>query len=87
LAYLNICSLASRFLLRSTNWGEAGSITMQEVEVADFARQLFQAHGPKAAAEAAQKARALEEQGKADEATTWRRIKAAIKEMLGPHQS
>ncbi len=60
---------------------------MQAVEVSDYARQLYQAHGPKAAAEAAQKARALEEQGKADEANTWRKVEAAIKEMLGPHQS
>lgn len=60
---------------------------MQGVEVADYARQLFQAHGPKAAAEAAQKARKLEDEGKAEEATTWRRIEAAIREMLGPHQS
>jgi hypothetical protein len=60
---------------------------MQGADVTDFARQLYQAHGPKAVAEAAQKARALEEQGKADEAKSWRRIEAALKEMLGPHQS
>lgn len=60
---------------------------MQEVEIADFARQLFQAHGPKAAAESAQKAAALEKEGKSDEAATWRRVEEAVKEMLGPHQS
>jgi hypothetical protein len=60
---------------------------MQETQVADFARQLYQTHGPKAVAEAAQRARSLEEQGKAEEATTWRRIESVIKEMLGPHQS
>jgi len=60
---------------------------MQVVDVQDYARQLFEAHGDKAVAEAAQKARALEEQGKNEEAKTWRLIEAAVKEMLGPHQS
>jgi len=53
----------------------------------DYARQLLAAHGDKAVAEAAQKARSLEEQGNSEEARTWRSIEAALKEMLGPHQS
>ena len=60
---------------------------MQGVDVQDYARQLFEAHGEKAVAEPAQKARALEEQGKDEEAKTWRLIEGAVKEMLGPHQS
>ena len=60
---------------------------MQTVDVQDYARRLFEAHGDKAVAEAAQKARALEEQGKREDAEPWRRIEAALKEMLGPHQS
>ena len=60
---------------------------MQGVNVQDYARQLFEAHGEKAVAEAAQKAHALEEPGKYEEAKTWRLIEAAVKEMLGPHQS
>jgi len=60
---------------------------MHGLEIEDYARQLFEAHGAKAVAEAAQKARALEEQGKNDEAKTWRQIEAALKEKLGPHQS
>ncbi|QGM97741.1 hypothetical protein [Methylocystis parvus] len=60
---------------------------MQGVELQDYARQMFEARGAKAAAEAAQKARALEEQQKAEEARQWRQIEAAIKAMLGPHQS
>jgi hypothetical protein len=60
---------------------------MQEVDIQDYARQLFEAHGNKAVAEAAQKARAFEDQGNGDEAKTWRRIEAALKEMLGPRQS
>ena len=60
---------------------------MPEADVQDYARQLFEAHGDKAVAEAAQKARALEDQGKGEEAKTWRLIEAALKGMLGPHQS
>ena len=60
---------------------------MQEAEINDYARRLLNAHGPKAAAEAAQKARSCEESGKAEEAETWRHVEAAIREMLGPHQS
>ncbi len=60
---------------------------MQMVDVQDYARRLYEAHGAKAVAEAAQKARALEDQGKAEDAEPWRRIESALKEMLGPHQS
>ncbi|MFY9658713.1 MAG: hypothetical protein WAK01_19370 [Methylocystis sp.] len=60
---------------------------MQTVDVQDYARRLFEAHGDKAVAEAAQKARALEDQGKPEDAEPWRRIESALKEMLGPHQS
>lgn len=60
---------------------------MQEINVHEFARQLLEAHGANAIAEAAQRASALEKEGKADEAKTWRHIEAALKEMRGPHQS
>jgi hypothetical protein len=60
---------------------------MQELDIQDYARQLLEAHGNKAVAEAAQKARALEEQGKREDAESWRRIELALKLMLGPHQS
>jgi hypothetical protein len=60
---------------------------MQEVEIHEYARRLFNAHGAKAAAEAAQKARSCEENGKGEDAKTWRHVEAAIKQMLGPHQS
>lgn len=60
---------------------------MQETDIQDYARQLLEAHGDKAVAEAAQKARALEEQGKSEQAQTWRRVEAALMLMLGPHES
>ena len=61
--------------------------TMHEAEISAYARQLYEAHGARAAAEAAQKARAFEEKGDEDQSTTWRRVEAAIKLMRGPNQS
>lgn len=59
---------------------------MEEADIHDYARQLLAAHGDKAVAEAAQKARSLEEKGDAEEAKAWRHIEAALKSMLGPRQ-
>ena len=58
---------------------------MQEKDIQDYARQLFDAHGTKAVAEAAQKARAFEEQGNSEQAKTWRHIEAALMLMRGPN--
>jgi hypothetical protein len=60
---------------------------MRETEIQDYARQLLEAHGDKAVAEAAQRASTLETQGNNDEAETWRHIEAALKLMRGPHVS
>lgn len=60
---------------------------MQEIAIQDYARQLLEAHGAAAIAEAAQKARAFEEQGNKEDAETWRHIEAALKIMRGPHES
>jgi len=60
---------------------------MQEIEIQDYARQLFEAHGDKAVVEAAKKARSFEDQGNTEEAKTWRHIEAALKLMRGPKQS
>jgi hypothetical protein len=60
---------------------------MQAIELQDYARQLFQAHGTKAIAEAAQKARAFEQQGDDEQAQTWRSIEAVLLQMRGPHES
>ena len=62
-------------------------IEMSELEIYDYARQLFEAHGAKAIAEAAQKACALEQQGEDEKAETWRHIEATLKLMRGPHES
>jgi hypothetical protein len=60
---------------------------MQEIDIQDYARRIFDAHGERAIAEAAQRARALEDNGEGEEARTWRHIEAAIKLLRGPHAS
>jgi len=60
---------------------------MQTVDVQDYARQLLDAHGFKAIAEAAQKASTFEAQGDDKQAQMWRRIEAALIEMRGPRAS
>jgi hypothetical protein len=66
---------------------EYDGMRMQQTEIYDYARQLLEAHGDKAVAEAAQKARGFEVQGKSEDAETWRHIEAALKTMRGPHES
>jgi hypothetical protein len=60
---------------------------MREIEIHDFARQLLEAHGAKAIAEAARNAIDLEMNGDIELAKAWRHIEDAMKLMRGPHQS
>lgn len=60
---------------------------MHATEIQQHARKLYDVMGPKALAEAAQKARAYESDGQKDEAETWRRIEAALRLLNGPHAS
>ena len=60
---------------------------MQAIGIEEHARKLLAAHGNKAIAEAAQKAKTLEEHTELEEAKTWRRIEAALREMQGPRVS
>jgi hypothetical protein len=60
---------------------------MKESEIHDYARQLWEAHGAKAVAEAAQKACRFEAQGDDGQAKTWRQIEDALRLMRGPHES
>jgi hypothetical protein len=60
---------------------------MLATEIQAHARKLFEAHGAKAIAEAAQKARTFEERGDQQEASNWRRIEAALRQLRGPHAS
>jgi len=60
---------------------------MQAVEVQEYARRLWEAHGSKAIAEAAQKASAFDQQGDREQADTWRSIEQALLLMRGPNES
>jgi hypothetical protein len=60
---------------------------LREIDIQEYARQLLEAHGAKAVAEAAQKACAFETEGNKEDATTWRHIEAALKLMRGPNVS
>ena len=60
---------------------------MLAVEIEESARKLMEAYGSQALAEAAQKARALEEAGDRAQAADWRKIEAALREMRGPRAS
>ena len=51
---------------------------MREIEIHDYARQLLEAHGAKAIAEAAQNAVGLEAKGEVELARTWRHIVGAM---------
>lgn len=57
---------------------------MHAIEIQEHADKLFAALGPKALAEAAQKAKTCEERGDQDEAATWRRIEKALVQSQGP---
>ncbi|SIS94926.1 hypothetical protein SAMN05421759_10796 [Roseivivax lentus] len=57
------------------------------MKIHEHARALYHARGAKAQAEAAQKARQLEETGAKAEADIWRAIQRSISEMRGAHQA
>ena len=60
---------------------------MEETMIAEYARQLMEAHGDRAVAEAAQRAVACEQQNNKEEAKTWRHVEAALKALRGPSAS
>jgi hypothetical protein len=60
---------------------------MNATDVSALARHLFTTQGPKAIAEAAQKAAACRQAGDAEQAKMWQRVEAILQEMRGPHQS
>ncbi len=60
---------------------------MNATDISTIARHLFETHGVKAIAEAAQKAVSFEHAGDEEQAKTWRRVEAALMEMRGPHES
>ncbi len=57
---------------------------MHAVEIQEHANKLYAALGPKALAEAAQRAKGYEQRGDQQEAVMWRRIERALVQSLGP---
>jgi hypothetical protein len=60
---------------------------MNAVEIQMHAQKLYAAHGPKALAEAAEKARQLKAAGEEAQAQDWKRIEAALQTLKGPNVS
>lgn len=60
---------------------------MDMKQVHDFARKLVEAHGERAEVEAAAKLRAAEDAGDKQEVENWTRIRAAVRERRGAHES
>ena len=60
---------------------------MESTKILEHARALYAAHGDKAEAEAAQKAKQYADAGDEAQSETWARIRKAISEMRGPHAS
>lgn len=60
---------------------------MSEMQIHVIARQMMEAHGLEAIAQAANNACACEGKGQAEQAREWRHIEDALKLMRGPHQS
>lgn len=67
--------------------GNTSTSDITAAEIDERARQLWEVHGGKAIAEAAEKARTSEAAGNAKHAETWRRIESALLQMRGPHAS
>lgn len=59
---------------------------MDQKDRVQYARSLYDAHGDKAEAEAAQKAATARAAGNAVDAATWDKIRAHIRELRGAHQ-
>jgi len=60
---------------------------MNATDISALARHLFETRGAQAIAEAAQKAASYEKTADQEQASTWRKVEAVLRELRGPHQS
>lgn len=60
---------------------------MEMTQVHNIARRLFETHGLKAEAEAAQKLQEAERAGDEEQKDLWRRVRAAVHDMKGARES
>jgi hypothetical protein len=63
-----------------------GGIKMSTADISAVAHRLFETHGAKAIAEAAQKAASFEKAGDEAQAKFWRRVEAVVLEIRGPRE-
>lgn len=71
--------------LTACNSWKDGSV--KEMDVAQYAREMFDQYGAKAIAIAAQKAKSADEGGEAGVAKKWRQIEQTLAAMRGPAES
>ena len=83
------CILTPLFVTAQEPSGFAtkGGDFMDTVRISEYAGALYRARGGKAEAEASEKFRQCEQQGKLDEARDWNAIRRAIRAMRGPNES
>ncbi len=60
---------------------------MNASDISALARHLLETQGAKAIAQAAQNADHFGKAGDREQAKTWQRVEAVLREMRGPHQS
>ena len=60
---------------------------MNASDISALARHLLETQGAKAIAEAAQSADHFANAGDMEQAKTWQRVEAVLREIRGPHQS
>jgi len=60
---------------------------MFATDIHTAARSLLDAHGPKAIAEAAQKAKRFKRLGDDEQSRDWKRIEKVLKAMTGPKET
>ena len=60
---------------------------MNASDISALAHQLFATQGAKAIAQAAQKAESCRQAGDEEQAKTWQRVEAVLREMRGARQS
>jgi hypothetical protein len=58
-----------------------------DTDISALARYLFETQGAKAIAEAAHRAESFSKAGDQEQAKTWQRVEAVLREMRGPRQS
>jgi hypothetical protein len=79
--------MAPKFPLVRSAVEASKEVVVNAVEIQTHAHKLFEVHGTKALAEAAQMVRQFEERGEKSLAEDWRRIEKALQQLRGPNAS